>query len=171
MHKNAFHKFCSVFYNLFCTINTPSIIRHIQRITNFPKWLTNRDFVLIWRLIIHSSNMRHSLISLRIFTLITFSWCLIVEVLTLPFHIHHSHWYRRLPFWAVISSLSSKSSENTGRSAVCCQIPSQLTLLPSKRANAGISTGMSPAWQCWSGSHLPLCIFDHGSTGPELTSP
>lgn len=29
MHKNAFHKFCYVFYKLFCTVNTPSIIRHI----------------------------------------------------------------------------------------------------------------------------------------------
>lgn len=78
--------------------------------------------------------MRHSLISLRIFTLITFSWCLLVEFLTLPFHIHHSHWYRWSLSWTVISSLSSKPSENMGRTAVCCQVPSQDTLLPSKKS-------------------------------------
>lgn len=78
--------------------------------------------------------MRHSLISLWIFTLITFSWCLIVELLTLPFHIHHSHWYRWLLSWAVISSLSSKPSENMGRTAVSCQIALQDTLLPSKKS-------------------------------------
>lgn len=78
--------------------------------------------------------MRHSLISSRVFTLITLSWCLLAELLTLPFHIHQSHWYRWSPSWAVISPLSSKPSENMDRMAVCCQIPSQDTLLSSKKS-------------------------------------
>lgn len=78
--------------------------------------------------------MRHSLISSRVFTLITLSWCLLAELLTLPCHIHQSHWYRWSPSWAVISPLSSKPSENMDRMAVCCQIPSQDTLLSSKKS-------------------------------------